>query len=367
MEINQETKSIEKGILDIRKRITKMSTIVEAMISTCFEAFLSTDKDLAYATIYKDDEVDQLEIEIDQMCMDLIGQPQPTEENVRFIAVAMKQVTDLERIADMCVNICEKTIESNDESTFHTISGLKSMVKEVIDMLHDALKAFISGDHVAAASIPSRDCVIDAYYLQIYLQLLDWMASDSRSVGIATRIQAVINNLERIGDLSTNIAERVIFMVTGTDVRHQDKHKPVGDEPPAGILFLCMHNNSSSQMAEGLAHRLLPDTVNIYSAGSKPAVKVHPIAVEVMRDMGIDISGYRTKRIPYVPLGKVDMVINLSADEIHLNLPRQMKRLSWSLPDPAETNGDEDSVRRAFKEIMDALQGKIRLLAKTLY
>jgi phosphate transport system protein len=367
MTTGHRTSALDKAITRIRQQMIGMAKVVQAMTITSIEAFLTTDKDLAFETIRRDDQVDQLEIDLDNTCIDCFSQCQPEGKDVRFMAVAMKQVTDLERIADLSVNICEKTIELDDNTSFHTRIGIQPMAQEAIRMLHDAVTAFISEDQSLAEDIFRREQIIDAYHTQVYRQLLDLMTSNSHSISAATRVQAVVNNIERIADHTTNIAERVIFITTGRDIRHQKRRGRSPRQAPSGILFLCVHNSARSQMAEAIARETLPQSVAVYSAGSNPAEQIHPTAVEAMLKLGIDISWQKTKKISHVPLGKVDMVITLCSDEICMNLPSHIRRLSWPMPDPAEVSGSEQEILAAFVDTCRQLKEHIEQLAREFY
>ena len=190
------------------------------------------------------------------------------------------------------------------------------------------------------------------------------MMEDPRSIYRAIRAQAIAKYLERIGDHATNLAEMVVFMVMGKDIRHLGSMEiPAGRRVPRGVLFLCVQNSARSQMAEGWARKLFPPGVRVWSAGSQPAHTVNPYAVRVMREVGIDISAQRPKRISEVPLGDVDTVITLCAEEICVLPPGGLLQESWSLPDPAAAQGSESEIEAAFRRGRDELQERIARLA----
>jgi arsenate reductase len=136
-----------------------------------------------------------------------------------------------------------------------------------------------------------------------------------------------------------------------------------GQRTPRGVLFLCVANSARSQIAEGWARKLVPPGMRIWSAGSQPAPAVNPYAVRVMQEVGIDISSQQPKRISDVPLGDVDTVITLCAEEICVLPPSGLIRLNWALPDPAAATGSEQEIEAAFRKIRDELREKIQMLA----
>ena len=127
---------------------------------------------------------------------------------------------------------------------------------------------------------------------------------------------------------------------------------------PKGILFLCVANSARSQMAEGIARSLVPPGVKIWSAGSRPT-SVRPEAVAVLKEIGIDISQYRSKAVTGIPAAEVDTVITLCGEEECPIFPGEVKRLHWGLPDPSAVIGSKQEVLAAFRNMRDELLRRI--------
>ena len=125
-----------------------------------------------------------------------------------------------------------------------------------------------------------------------------------------------------------------------------------------GILFLCVANSARSQMAEGIARSLVPDGMNVLSAGSHPA-GVRPEAITVLKEIGIDISGHRSKNVSEIPPSDVDTVITLCAEEECPVFLGEARRLHWGLPDPAVVGGTEVQKLNRFREVRDELRRRI--------
>jgi len=140
--------------------------------------------------------------------------------DLRFITLVLKVVTDLERIADLGVNICERVLELNSEPQLKPYVDIPRMATEVQSMLRDVLDAFVAKDAERARKIIDRDQVVDALYAQVFRELLTFMMESAHNVYRATRLQSIAKYLERMADHTTNLAEMVIFMVDGEDVRH---------------------------------------------------------------------------------------------------------------------------------------------------
>src|SRR5688572_29071800 len=200
-----------------------MGAKVEEVIKGSMQALLERDGELAKKTIQADRRINKLELSIDQMCLQILARRQPVASDLRFITIAMKLVTDLERIGDLGVNLCERVLELNEEPPLKPYVDLPRMAEETQEMVHDALDAFVEGDAVKADEVIRADSIVDAYYMQIFRELLTYMMEDTRNIFRATRLQSIAKYLERIGDHATNIAEMVIFNVRGQDVRHAGK------------------------------------------------------------------------------------------------------------------------------------------------
>ena len=128
--------------------------------------------------------------------------------------------------------------------------------------------------------------------------------------------------------------------------------------PQRAILFLCVANSARSQMAEGLARSLAPEGLRVYSAGSMPA-DVNPDAMRVMRELGIDISSQFSKGLAQVPLGEIDTVVTLCAEEVCPALPGDVQRLHWPCRDPSAGGGSNEQRLVRFRRVRDAIRAKL--------
>jgi thioredoxin type arsenate reductase len=127
---------------------------------------------------------------------------------------------------------------------------------------------------------------------------------------------------------------------------------------PRHVLFLCVANSARSQMAEGIARSLAPPGVKVSSAGSAPS-RLNPLAVRALAEIGIDISGHRSKHVDEIPPGDVDVVVTLCAEEVCPVFLGKALRVHWGLPDPAGAGGTEEDRLRAFREVRDELRRRL--------
>ena len=216
-------RSYEGELQELRKRVLLMAGRVEAMITEAMRALVERDTDLARRTIEADRHVNRAEVEADELCLEILARRQPMASDLRFITLALKMVTDLERIADLSVNICERAIDLNAEPQFKPYEDIPRMAAIVQTMVHDAIDAFVSADAEKAREVIDRDDEVDALYIQVFRDVLQLMLSDSSAVERGIHVQSVAKFLERMADHGTNLAEQVVFMVKGQDIRHVGK------------------------------------------------------------------------------------------------------------------------------------------------
>jgi phosphate transport system protein len=203
-----------------------MAGVVEQMIVDAVKAALTQDRVLARETIDRDAIVNRLEIESDEHCLVILARRQPMAGDLRFVTLALKMVTDLERIGDLAVNIAERAVDLADHPDqpwpWDKIESLARLVRR---MIRDAIQAFVDKDATKAHEVIARDEQADELYWSIFRTALDVMRKRPETVQDGVHFQSVAKFLERIGDHATNLAEQVVFMIKGKDIRHATKKK----------------------------------------------------------------------------------------------------------------------------------------------
>ncbi len=197
-----------------------MGACVEELLTGAVEAFLERDTDRARTVASLDRQVDQLELDIDDACLQVIARRQPVASDLRFVTTALKVVTDLERIGDLATNICQRVIELGSAVPPAGRETIVKMADTTRSMLREALDAFVAGDAVRAQAVIERDSRVDKLYADLFPILIERMMAQPEIVDQAMRVLSIARHLERIADHATNLAEMVVFMVKGEDVRH---------------------------------------------------------------------------------------------------------------------------------------------------
>ena len=210
----------DQELNDLRSNILAMGGKVEMMIAGSIRALVERDSILAQQVIDSDHEINTMEVGIDEKCLELLALRQPAARDMRFITLALKIVTDMERIGDQCANIAKRARELNQEPPLKPYIDIPRMAQWTETMLKEALDAFVRGDDELAIKVCSDDSFVDDLNVQIQRELLSYMIEDPSTISRAMRLNYISKYLERIADHATNIAEMVIFMVKGKDIRH---------------------------------------------------------------------------------------------------------------------------------------------------
>ncbi|MGC1404247.1 MAG: phosphate signaling complex protein PhoU [Thermodesulfobacteriota bacterium] len=210
----------EEELKDLRIKILKMGSLVEEAIGQAMQSLVKRDSALARKVIENDARTNTYDVEIDEDSIRLIALRQPTAGDLRFVTMAMKITTDLERIGDYAVDIGERALELNEEPQLKPYIDLPRMAEVAQGMVHDALQAFLNRDIHLAIDVINRDDVVDQLTVQIFNELLFFMIKDNTTITRAVKISYIAKYLERVADHATNIAEMVVYMIEGRMIRH---------------------------------------------------------------------------------------------------------------------------------------------------
>ncbi|MCB9555637.1 MAG: phosphate signaling complex protein PhoU [Deltaproteobacteria bacterium] len=223
MDKSHTDRSYESQLSSLRRGLLQTAGRVEQMLESAISAITERDAQKAREVIANDALVNRAEIEIDQVCLQILARRQPMASDLRFISLALKMITDLERIGDLAVNISERAIDLATEPPFGSYAEIERMGEMVCQLVRRAVEAFVAGDAAAARQLVEDDDAIDQLYTDIFRYILREMIAHPDRIERGIHLQSVAKWLERVGDHAVNLAEQVIFMVKGRDVRHEGK------------------------------------------------------------------------------------------------------------------------------------------------
>jgi phosphate transport system protein len=211
----------DEELKELHKELLKMAVMAQESIYKSIEALKNRDKQKAQEVIDSDDKIDELELAIDERCIELIVRHQPMAGDLRFITTGMKINTDLERIADLAVDISQRVLELVDKPILKPLVDIPKLSNLAQNMIRDAIDAFINRDIELAKRVVLSDEEADRLRNFVQEELInDYMAKDPHTSPRAVPLLLIARHLERICDHTTNIAEDIIYMVEGKVVKH---------------------------------------------------------------------------------------------------------------------------------------------------
>jgi len=211
----------ERELREVKESLIYLGALAEQSIREALESLLKRNSELAQKVVDGDTGIDRLDEQIDEQCLRILALRQPTARDLRFITTAIKINGHLERIGDMAANIAEKAIILNREPQLKPYIDIPRMAEITRGMIRKSLDALINEDHTLAEEVKREDEIVDNLNEQIFRELLTFMIEDPRTTHRALLIMQISKSLERISDHAESIADAVIFMVTGENVRHK--------------------------------------------------------------------------------------------------------------------------------------------------
>ncbi len=211
---------IEENLNMLRERLLMMGGAAEKAIMLALRALVERDSELAERVIREDDAIDRMELEIDQLCVDILVLKQPAAGDLRFVVSAARTAPTIERIADHAVNLAKHALALNNEPELEAQLDISKMGRVVQEMLVAGLDAFTSGDPERAQTTIARDDEVDSLYDQLYAGVIEAMMRNPAAVTRGAQWLFVLKHLERIADYVTNICEQIVYMARGQVIKH---------------------------------------------------------------------------------------------------------------------------------------------------
>ena len=209
---------------ELKKKLLVMAANAETSVTRALKAFTDRDDDIARRVKQDDSILDEFEKEIDELSIHLLSKA-PLASDLRLITVAMKVSHDLERVGDEATTISRRVLELNQEPQLHTEVDIPHMASLGLQMLKEALNAFVNHEPAKARAIIPRDKQIDSLNKQLHRELASYMVERPSTISRCLHLMTISKSLERIGDHATNIAEEVVYLHEGEDIRHDPKVK----------------------------------------------------------------------------------------------------------------------------------------------
>ncbi|MCX8083627.1 MAG: phosphate signaling complex protein PhoU [Calditerrivibrio sp.] len=223
-------KQIENLISEVKGNLAEMTDMVTDMITMCIKSLVERDNEIAENIIAMDDKVDELDVKIEEMCLDGLALYEPKATDLRFVVTALRIITDLERIGDHCVDIAKEIIKLNQIPPIKPYIDLPKMADYSAEMVKNAVNSFFAKNPKDALKVIKGDDYVDNLNNQILRELLTYIVEDFRKTKGCLSLIFISRSLERIADHATNIAETVYFMARGENIRHKKYNELNGND-----------------------------------------------------------------------------------------------------------------------------------------
>ena len=208
---------------ELRMQVIRMAALAEQAVHDATRAYLESDTDLAESVVMNDTAVNDMEDMIDTFNLELLALDQPMARDLRFIIGSMRLTVNLERIGDECVNLAHRTLFLSTRPPLPANARMERLCAHVQEMLAKAIRAFVDEDTDLAGEICAMDHTADELSLKVLKEVINTMVEETRIVERSVHVIMASRHLERIGDLATNLAEAVIFIKEGQNVKHRCK------------------------------------------------------------------------------------------------------------------------------------------------
>jgi phosphate transport system protein len=343
----------------IRKRVREMADIVRDVLEESGRALFERKGALAYSVILRDQKIDDLEQEVDRLCLEFLVRQQPVAGSLRFVYATIKINQELERIGDYATSIAHEALILNSLDIDYDYADFQKLAAAAAHMLDQATKAFLDEDSDLAWETIKEDETASNLRDQINENLVILRERDLLPMEAMTSLMTVARRYERASNQSANICEEALYMCTGKFMKH------LGTEV-FRVLFVDETNSCTTQIAEAVGNSLQFENFIFSSAGIDPR-RVDERTIHYLQDKGIDISNKITKSVEHIPnLEHYHVVIAFrkTAKKVFPPPPTRTIGMRWKVKDPSEFEGTEDEIQEAYENTFDYLKLQVQDLVQ---
>ncbi len=336
-----------------------MVELVQRALDDSVEAFLTANRAKAYLVVLRDQHIDELEREIDRLCLEFLVRQQPVASPLRFVYATIKINQDLERVGDYSESIARNSLKISHLDLSFVHPRFRQMAGLAIPMLRDAVRAFVQQDVELAKRTMESENEVDRLRTLVNTEAVGYQQEGRIPLEALTPLLTIARRLERVSDQADNICEEVIYTCTG----QYSKHKGLD---VFRVLFVDEHNSCLSQIAEAVGNSLGQPKFMFTSAGIKPA-PIDPRAAAFLKGKGFDVTRQTSKGIDQVPNLEYYQVVVVFGSKTRraIQLPAKSVLLDWYLEDPCELRSPEQ-VEAAFEKAYEFVDRHLRDLTQAM-
>ena len=353
--------SLQRDIDRIRGKVSEMCSEAERALRNCLKAMREKNRTLAYSVILHDQRIDELEKEIDRLCLEFLVRQQPVAGPLRLAYATIRINLELERVGDYAEGIARQVLKLISMNTDIPVERFQEIADKSIPMLRNAVKAFVEQDAELAKKTAEDEEAVDALKSRLNADLVKLNRENKIPFEALNALMMIARHLERVSDQARNICTEVIYVCTGEYARHK------GNEATR-VLFVDVRNSCRSQMAEAIANSLNQPQFIFSSAGLEPTA-VDPGTVSFLKEKGLDATRQSSKAVNQIPnFDHYHIVIALAkeAEKVFPRPPTKMVCLDWSVQDPSQVRGTAAEIRAAYEDTYKFLHSHISDLVEAV-
>jgi phosphate transport system protein len=353
--------SLQRDIEHLRRKISDMSALAERALKLSMQALVESSRRLAYSVILRDQYIDEMETEVDRLCLEFLVRHQPVGTHLRLAYATIQINKQLERIGDYAESIARQVLAVTGTDARLNYDRFIELGDLALHMLRNAVQSFLQNDSDLAWRTMAIEERANSLRTTINAELTALGRENQIPSTAVNPLMTVARRLERAADQAKNLCEDVLYLCTGEFIKHR---KAEGFR----LLFLDQTNSCLGQMAEGLGRSLGLPKFSFSSAGTVPQ-PIDPQTVQFMAEKGIDISRQTSKSLEQVANWETSQVIiGLSPRALEGLSLRSSKPvvLAWPIQDPLETQGPSEARRAAFEAAYQSLESNLKDLAAAI-
>lgn len=353
--------SLQRDIDLIRSKVREMSGLCEKALQDVLQAFVEGSRQLAYLVVLRDRIIDELEKQIDRLCLEFLVRQQPVAGHLRFAYAAIKINADLERIGDYAENVARQVLKLDPLQLHISYEPFQQLAQRSIDMLHQTVEAFLDRDAELARRTMDIEREVDELRRRLDADLLRQQREDRIPLEALTPLMTISRRFERVSDKAKEMCAETLYMCTGEYAKHQ------GAEV-FRILFVDRHNSCRSIMAEAIGNSLEEPKLRFSSAGLDPR-SIDPRTLKFLESKGHETSNLRSKSLDQIPnLDHYQVIVALAevARQVFPPQPTKIVCLDWQIHDPSRVEGSEEQIQRSYEEAYEFIRNHVQDLAHAI-
>lgn len=350
--------SMQDDIARIGLKIKAMATLGERALRDCLRALQEGNRQLAYTVILRDQRIDEMERELDRLCLEFLIRQQPVGTPLRMAYSTIRINLELERIGDYAESIARQVLKLMAMNVAFPMNRFVEIADLSIPMLRDAVRAFVEQDQNLARSTMKVEEQVDELRSRINAELVEWREQNKIPLEALTPLMTIARRFERVSDQAKEICLEAIYATTGEYRRHEG-------EEVYRVLFVDEDNGSRSIIAEHIARSLKRSGFEFSSAGVKPT-SVEPRTVAFMKDKGFDVSKHQPGGIHDLENFQIVVTFSKEIQKALPPAPRKTIYFEWQVDDPSGFGGAPEQVRAAYENAFKTLRAHITDLVEAV-